>query len=323
MPIRTPRLLLRPKQPGDGAATAAAIAETWDDLHRWMAWAQTLQDNTAEKQEIRTREVMAKFILREELNLLGIEHTAGQPVIWCGFHSIDWNARGCDIGFWVRQSAHGYGFATEATNALLRYAFGPLGMRRVGITHSGGNDASRRVIEKLGFTPEGIQRAANLLPGGRLADRHCYARLDTLGLPDLQAQWGNSPADLTQSADDPGNPDLTSYLRALEERLLDPAIRADPEAAATLLTDDFREFGSSGRSFTKRDILRELANESPRTLHLSHFRRDPLTDSTALLTYRSHRQSASGESASALRSSFWIRGANGWQMHFHQGTREK
>jgi RimJ/RimL family protein N-acetyltransferase len=190
MPIRTPRLLIRPKQPGDGAPTAAAVAETWDDLHQWMAWAERLEDNTAVQQEIRTRHVMATFLLREEFNLMGIEIATDEPVIWCGFHNVDWTARQCETGFWVRKSAHGRGFATEATNALLRYAFGPLGMRRVGITHSGGNEASRRVVEKLGFTPEEVQPRANPLPGGRVADRYVYARLNTDGLPPLEVTWG-------------------------------------------------------------------------------------------------------------------------------------
>src|ERR1700761_6031241 len=171
MPIRTPRLLIRPLQPGDGASTASAVSETWEDLHQWMVWAEKLDDNSAEQQEIRTRQVMAKFVLREEFNLLGIETASGRPVIWCGFHGVEWKARQCETGFWVRKSAQGRGFATEATNALLRYAFGALGMRRVRITHSEGNTASRRIAEKLGFSPEGIQRAANRLPGGRVADR--------------------------------------------------------------------------------------------------------------------------------------------------------
>ena len=168
MPIRTPRLLIRPKQTGDGVATAAAVAETWDDLHRWMAWAERLEDHTAELMEIRSRRVMAQFVLREEFNLVGIDLARGEPVIWCGFHSLDWNSRQCETGFWVRKSAQGFGFATESTNVLLRYAFGALGMRRVGITHSAGNEKSRRVVEKLGFAPEGVQRGRNLLPGGRI-----------------------------------------------------------------------------------------------------------------------------------------------------------
>ena len=191
MPIRTPRLLIRPKVVGDGAASAAAVAETWDDLHQWMAWAEKLEDHSAERAEVRTRHVIEQFLSREELNLLGLEIASGLPVVWCGFHSIDWKTRRCDTGFWVRRSAQRRGYATEATNALLRYAFRALGMRRVGITHSAGNEASRRVIEKLGFAPEGVQRLANSLPGGRVADRHCYARFDTAGLPALEVQWGS------------------------------------------------------------------------------------------------------------------------------------
>jgi RimJ/RimL family protein N-acetyltransferase len=190
MPIRTPRLLIRPKRPGDGASIVAAVIETWDDLHRWMAWAENLDDFTVEQQEIRIRQQMARFILREEFNLLGVEIATGHPVIWCGFHDIDWKGHQCDTGFWVRKSAQGRGFASESTNALLRYAFGALGMRRVGITHSEDNRASRRIVEKLGFSPDGIDKAANLLPGGRIVDRYCYARLDLSGLPPLDVEWG-------------------------------------------------------------------------------------------------------------------------------------
>jgi RimJ/RimL family protein N-acetyltransferase len=190
MPIRTSRLLIRPKQPGDGAASLAAVTETWEDLHRWMHWADRLEEFTVEQQEARCRNNIASFLLREELNLLGIELASGQPVIWCSFYDLDWTARQCNTGYWVRRRAQGKGIATEAANAMVRYAFGALGMRRVGLTHSSGNEASRRIAEKLGFTWEGIQHAANVLAGGRVADRCCYARSDTAGLPHLDVNWG-------------------------------------------------------------------------------------------------------------------------------------
>ncbi|MGO9937972.1 MAG: GNAT family N-acetyltransferase [Terracidiphilus sp.] len=194
MPIRTPRLLLRPKQVGDGAITSAAVAETWEELHKWMRWAENLDAFTAESMEIRTRHVMASFILREGIELIGVEAATGTAVLWCGLHDIDWQGRQCDIGYWVRKSAQGQGFAAEATNALVRYAIGALGMRRIGLTHSGGNEASRRIAERLGFSFEGIQRRANILPGGECADRYCYARCDVASLPDLEVQWGDTVA---------------------------------------------------------------------------------------------------------------------------------
>lgn len=189
MPIRTPRLLIRPKQVGDGSITSAAVGESWDELHKWMRWAENRDQFGAESMEIRTRHVMASFILREGIELIGIEAETGAAVVWCGFHDIDWQGRQCDTGYWVRKSAQGRGFATEAANALVRYAFGALGMRRIGLTYSDGNEASRRIAEKLGFSLEGVQRGANVLPGGKHADRYCYARFDIAGLPELEVQW--------------------------------------------------------------------------------------------------------------------------------------
>lgn len=132
---------------------------------------------------------MASFILREGIGLTGVEAATGTAVIWCGLDDIDWEGRQCNIGFWVRKSAQGQGVATEAANSLVRYAFAALGMRRIGLTHSSGNEASRRIAERLGFSFEGIQRGANILPGGKNADRYCYARFDIVGLPDLEVQW--------------------------------------------------------------------------------------------------------------------------------------
>ncbi len=190
MPIRTPRLLIRPRQPGDGKFTLAAIVETWDDLHRWMWWAETPNTFTSEQIDMRYLQTTGGILQQDVIELLGIEAATGEPVVWCGFHDIDWKSRQCDTGFWVRRSAQGKNIATESTNAMLRYAFGALGMHRVGLTHSEGNEASRRIAEKLGFLPEGVQRAANPLPGGVRADRHCYVRFGAEGLPPLDVRWG-------------------------------------------------------------------------------------------------------------------------------------
>jgi ribosomal-protein-serine acetyltransferase len=133
--------------------------------------------------------MMASFLLREAIELIGVEAETGTAVIWCGLHDIDWRGRQCDTGYWVRKSAQGRGFATEAANAMVRYAFGALGMRRIGLTHSGGNEPSRRIAQRLGFHFEGVQKGANLLPGGKKADRYCYARFDISGLPNLEVHW--------------------------------------------------------------------------------------------------------------------------------------
>lgn len=190
MPIRTPRLTIRPKQIGDGAIVFSAVMETWQELNQWMRWAECRDAFTAESMEIRNRHVMASFLLPESIELIGVETQTGKAVVWCGFYELDWTARQCHTGFWVRKSAQGKGIATETANAMVRYAFEALGMRRVGLTHTSGNEAPRRIAEKLGFAAEGIQRAASLLPGGRIADRCGYARFDSVGMPHLDVNWG-------------------------------------------------------------------------------------------------------------------------------------
>jgi RimJ/RimL family protein N-acetyltransferase len=196
MPIRTPRLLIRPKQFGDGAITSAAVYETWEELHRWMRWAEDRDRFTSELMEIRNRQMMASFLLRECIELIGIEASTGTAVVWCGLHDIDWQGRQCDTGYWVRKTAQGQGFATEAANAMVRYAFGALRIQRIGLTYSAGNQASERIAKRLGFKLEGVQRGANVLPGGRTADRYCYARFDIEGLPEVAVDWpGNRGQD--------------------------------------------------------------------------------------------------------------------------------
>jgi len=58
-------------------------------------------------------------------------------------------------------------------------------------------------------------------------------------------------------------PSLTEILLDLEKKLLDPALRRTPEKLASLLADDFVEFGSSGRSLDKKRILYLLRKQAP------------------------------------------------------------
>ena len=93
-------------------------------------------------------------------------------------------------------------------------------------------------------------------------------------------------------------------LQALERQLLDPATRKDWAAVTALLADDFREFGKSGRAYTKAEIL-----------ELAEFHAVPLGPEAALVTYCSMEAGAM-----ARRCSVWVWRNGLWQMLFHQGT---
>ena len=110
-------------------------------------------------------------------------------------------------------------------------------------------------------------------------------------------------------------------IRQLEERLLQPHVRQAAGDVAELLADDFMEFGSSGRIFTKPQIIESLQQESPTRLALREFRARTLAPGVVLVTYRAVRQGESEEKlAYSLRSSIWRWSEGRWQMMFHQGT---
>ena len=57
----------------------------------------------------------------------------------------------CEIGFWVGVPYWGQGFAPEAVNALLQYAFSKLNMEKVWCISLADNTNSSRVQQKCGF----------------------------------------------------------------------------------------------------------------------------------------------------------------------------
>ena len=110
---------------------------------------------------------------------------------------------------------------------------------------------------------------------------------------------------------------IASQLEALERELLMPSVRAS-DRVAQLLADDFVEFGSSGRSYSKASIIAALHDEAPTTVTATDFAVRMLSAEVALVTYRSH--SHAQPDVHALRSSIWRRDSDAWRMVFHQGT---
>jgi RimJ/RimL family protein N-acetyltransferase len=188
MPILTPRLLLRPPALGDVDSIQAAKEAAWPELQRWMTWAFDDQ---------RSREAMERSTRR------AMDYQRGAGIQLAGFHRInaDFVIRTAldltdeadiyETGFWISPSYAGQGFATEAANAAIRYAFGHLGAKAISTGHFDGNERSRRVIEKLGFEKVRVAHHAVVRPvdGARL-DRHEYILASPRALPDLDVSWG-------------------------------------------------------------------------------------------------------------------------------------
>ncbi len=111
---------------------------------------------------------------------------------------------------------------------------------------------------------------------------------------------------------------LANHLRGLETSLLQPDVRKSKQLVA-LLVEEFIEFGTSGRVYTKEDLVAVLQAESPSTQTTGNIKVELLAPTVALLTYFIRYEAT--PPAYTLRSSVWQKRGEEWQMVFHQSTR--
>ena len=81
----------------------------------------------------------------------GIDRGDGEWLGWFSFRPTGDEPGKVVLGYRLRRSAWGQGYATEGARALLQKGFEEWGVRRVGATTYEKNRASRRVMEKLGM----------------------------------------------------------------------------------------------------------------------------------------------------------------------------
>ncbi len=108
---------------------------------------------------------------------------------------------------------------------------------------------------------------------------------------------------------------LEAHLIELELRLHVSTTRKDAAALAELLSDDFREFGASGRVWNRASIIAELSAETPYQIISENFECQRLSSELALLTYVCRNPTRR-----TLRSSLWRLEGDSWRVLFHQGT---
>jgi RimJ/RimL family protein N-acetyltransferase len=157
--LRTERLLLRPWAEAEIDAVTAACQDP--ETQRYVplpspytrADAETYILQTAPKGRAAGTDVV-----------FGVFDTAsGLPVAAVGLHRIKdlGAAHGgvAEIGYWTAPGARGRGYMTEAAREVCRWGFEELGLARIEWIAIAGNEPSWRVVEKLGFTREGLLRS--------------------------------------------------------------------------------------------------------------------------------------------------------------------
>ncbi|EKE69406.1 GNAT family N-acetyltransferase [Oceanibaculum indicum] len=152
------RLYLRPPRRRDWRQWAELRALSRDFLTPWEpTWAGDALSRASYRRRLQRYaeewerdEGYAFFLFRKDDDQLLGGITLGnvrRGVAQCGSY-----------GYWMGVPFAGQGYMTEAVRLGLRFAFGTLGLHRVEAACLVHNESSRRVLEKAGFSREGLAR---------------------------------------------------------------------------------------------------------------------------------------------------------------------
>lgn len=107
----------------------------------------------------------------------------------------------------------------------------------------------------------------------------------------------------------------------LERTLWDPRSRNDPDVVDRLLHPDYLEVGSTGRMWTRQEILEPVGDF---TAELTDFATAEIGPGVLLVTYTSVVHELSGidevTEGRVKRSSLWLHSDGQWRLRYHQGT---
>ena len=173
-PVRTSRLTLRPATADDAAATRQF--RRLPEVSRWLT--QNTGTLTQYRDQFLDPDSLAKtLVVERDGDVIGDLMLEVQDA-WAQTEVAD-RARGTqgELG-WVLHPDHtGRGYATEAVRALLDIAFDDLELRRVTAACFAANEASWRLMERVGMRRETYNVRESLHRSGEWLDGMVYALL--------------------------------------------------------------------------------------------------------------------------------------------------
>ncbi|WP_155368456.1 GNAT family N-acetyltransferase [Catellatospora vulcania] len=171
-PMRTERLTLRP-----------ITLDDLDDVYAWQGrpdvarWTLGPGPRTREQSRWSVGVMAGEDALRVEGDVLTLAVVADAGVI--GTVELVWRSeadRTAELGYIFHPDHGGRGLATEAARALLDWGFGEFGLHRIYGRCHGGNEASARMMTRLGMRQE-ARHVESYLYRGEWADQLVFAVL--------------------------------------------------------------------------------------------------------------------------------------------------
>lgn len=154
MELETPRLHLREFMPAD--ANTLFEMESDPQVLRYVTYGPHSHDEV--DADVRFHMEQQFETKRTVFHLAVTRKGEGQMLGWCGIKITNARHREGELGYAFDRDAWGNGYATEASTAMLGFAFQGLELHRIFATTHPEHLASRHILEKLGMKFEGILR---------------------------------------------------------------------------------------------------------------------------------------------------------------------
>jgi RimJ/RimL family protein N-acetyltransferase len=152
--LETARLRLRPPRPDDAEALFAYRSDA--RANRFQGW---VPERPEEARAFLSRLPSEPGLPGTWYQLMIEERDGGRLI---GDIGLRFDANGdCGIGYTLAREHRGHGLATEAVRAAIGYLFGPLDRRRVHADVLPANEASIRLLRRIGFAPTGAAPEAD------------------------------------------------------------------------------------------------------------------------------------------------------------------
>jgi RimJ/RimL family protein N-acetyltransferase len=171
-PVRTERLILRPATPEDADATW--LYRRLSSVGEWLTEIPTSRDSYRTTFTEPGR--LAATVVAEHNGRLIGDFMLRIEDAWAQREVADQARRAqAELGWVLDPEFTGHGYATEAVRGLLRVCFQDVGVRRVVATCFLDNEASWRLMERVGMRRETHAIAESLHRDGRWLDTVAYA----------------------------------------------------------------------------------------------------------------------------------------------------
>jgi ribosomal-protein-alanine N-acetyltransferase len=145
----------------------AAVIATWRSMEELRRYQPLPPLPPGELRRRLRKEGGASLDTESGYRLTWILEADGSPAGWVSLFNIDWIHRSASLSFNVAPWAQRKGVGRRGVAMVLDRALGPGRLRRVEADCDVDNEASQRLLERLGFQREGRLRAFAVMPQGR------------------------------------------------------------------------------------------------------------------------------------------------------------